>query len=108
MIALHRPRRIPLKAIITARLERWREPTTEWLDRMGIKYQRLIMWPGTDPAARWHDHAAAKWKAAEYAKLDDARIYVESDPHQAKIIAEASGKSVLCPTAGGIVRADDR
>jgi hypothetical protein len=93
------PRVNPIAAIVTGRLERHRGETVAWLDRHGIKYRALHMWPGNDPGER-STEAVANWKGAVVRDLIESRVFVESDPGQAQTIADVSGKWVICPALG--------
>lgn len=98
---LHLPRRRPVPLIVTGRPESTRAITLDWLARHRVDVKRLVMWPGDagpgGPA--WQE--AAKWKAGHF-KASSCDLFAESDPRQAEAIAEASGKSVLCPIAGKV------
>jgi orotate phosphoribosyltransferase len=94
---LYPARMVEVPAIITGRLERHRAVTEAWLAKWGVRCQRLIMSPHTSHLER--NERVAAWKAAEYAKLPQ-EFYVESDPRQSLKIYRASGKKVICPTAG--------
>lgn len=65
-------------AIITARLEKYRTVTTEWLTRHGAQYRELIMWPG-DVGDR-NLQSVAAWKVNACREVD-VSFYVESDPN---------------------------
>lgn len=84
------PRYIPrlkVKAIITGRLEKYREQTEAWLKKHGVKYDDLFMRP---------DASVPHWqhKADHYKELD-AGLFVEDEPGQAAKIYELTGKHVL-------------
>ena len=98
MPPLFLPRRAPIHTIVTGRPESCRDVSTEWLARWGVKVERLVMWPGSPhPAAG----DVAPWKAKHYAE-SDLTLFAESDPEQAAIISEITGKAVLCPAAGRV------
>ena len=100
---LHLPRLKPIPLIVTARHERYRQITEAWLARHGVHAQRLIMrdWPH---ASGHHDNSAiARWKAEHY-KRSGLALFAESDPAQARLIAELAKKPVLCPAAGCVIR----
>ena len=64
-----RPRRIPsmpLKGIVTNRLERHRPETEVWLQRHGIRYDSLVMSPYSSFGERDRAGDAAQRKAAAY------------------------------------------
>lgn len=95
------PRMYPA-VIVTARPESARKVTIDWLARYGVGVKELIMWPG-DPDTRWEKaETVALWKAGIIRERADIRIYAESCPFQAELIAEASGKPVICPDLGHV------
>jgi uncharacterized HAD superfamily protein len=87
---------VPVKAIVTSRLERYRNETEEWLRRHGVHYQQLVMHPAKTPEERrsMNDHASRK--AAVYAQNKDAVLFVESDIRQARKIHQLTSRPVLC------------
>lgn len=88
---LQRPVRDVLPLIATGRRRRYRQHTEQWLASRGIRYERLVF-PATD-----EEHAnPGVLKARAYIE-NRATIFVESEPEQAKLIAEISGKRVICP-----------
>ena len=102
---LHIIRKRPAKLIVTARLEKYRPQTLEWMEQWGVKAKTLIMGPWKSLAERRGSDVAA-WKAGALQKFLDKRgsippqFYVESDRRQAKRIAELTGRLVVCPPAG--------
>jgi orotate phosphoribosyltransferase len=104
---LHLPRRKPIPLIVTARHERFRQITEAWLDHHGVRAQRLIMrdWPYSN--GRHDTSAIARWKAEQY-KRSGLALFAESDPTQARLIAELAKMPVLCPAAGRVIRPIDR
>ena len=96
---LVRSREHPIPVIVTGRLEKYRGATEAWLSRHGIRYGKLVMWPG-GVQERWPNDACAKWKAGVIRPMSGVRVYVESDPRQARVIADHSGKWVVCPELG--------
>lgn len=101
--ALHTPRRRALSAIITARLEKYRQLTAAWLAHYGIRYQRLVMGPWATKGERERADVAA-WKAREFVSTG-LEMFVESDPAQAEAIHRQTGKKVLCPALGRVLPA---
>jgi len=95
--------------IVTARCERYRGETLEWLKRHRVTCRELVMWPG-DPDARWATpDTVAHWKAeilAQLRRTGHIHFYAESDPRQAAIIAEAAKMPVICPAAGRVFNTD--
>jgi hypothetical protein len=99
---LHLPRRQPIPAIVTARLEKYRDMTVDQLQRYGIAVVKLLMGPWKDSEERdWRSYAVVQWKAEQYTN-SPLTLFVESDPRQAESIANFTGKPVLCPTAGRV------
>lgn len=95
--------RVPL--IVTARLDRpeYREITQRWLSGHGIQVDRLVMGPWKSLAQRNQPGRVARWKAKTY-QDSDLKLFIESDPDQARQIARDSGKPVLCPAAKLVYR----
>jgi len=85
---------VPIKAIITSRLERWRVETEEWLERHGVKYASLIMQPDRigDDVRRMS--RPEEYKVAHLTSLG-GKLFVEGDDTQARRIAQLSGVPVI-------------
>ncbi len=91
------PRHFPSYRIgwlVTARLEKYRRQTMDWLNRHGIQYERLMMLNLPNKAARQAARAHAKFKADVYASTN-AVLFVESSHRQAIEIAASAGRPVL-------------
>jgi orotate phosphoribosyltransferase len=97
------PRAKPCRAILTARLERHRTATEEWLRRHGARYDRLVMMDV--PTHRDRGDVAA-WKARELAAVAPS-MYFESSPLMARRIRELWGGTVLCPPASLVLPGDE-
>jgi uncharacterized HAD superfamily protein len=82
-------------ALVTGRRERYRAQTERWMAQHGIAYGALHMLDAPHEALTTERHAAHK--AAIYEK-SPARLFIESDAVQAKLIAQTTGKDVLCWT----------
>jgi len=111
-LANARPRHLPRKwptVIVTARCEKYRPETMDWLKRHRVACRELVMWPG-DPDARWATpDTVAYWKAdilTQLRRTGHIHFYAESDPRQAAIIAEAAKMPVICPAAGRVFNID--
>lgn len=63
------------KAIVTARLEKFRDVTTDWLQRHKVQYQELIMWDNDQSRTLTN---VASWKR-NVCRYLDVSFYVESD-----------------------------
>lgn len=104
---LYLTRKVAVPMIVTARVEKYRPHTEEWLRRYGVSCNELVMapWP-TSAERRRHDMAA--FKAEHYKRFLKRRhslkppLFIESDQHQAARIAEMSGGYVVCPAVGRV------
>jgi len=104
---LYTPRRCPIPLIVTARIERYRAETEDWLRRHGITWYRLVMHPAATLAERRRENIAA-FKAAHYAEwaakhraTPGPHIFFESEDHQAREIAKLSKLLAICPHTAG-------
>lgn len=88
---------VPVGWLVTARLEKYRAATEDWLARHGVEYRRLEMLDLPDAAMRREKGAHVPHKADAYAR-SRAMLFIESDPSQARQIAERAGRPVLCVT----------
>jgi hypoxanthine phosphoribosyltransferase len=77
--------------IVTARLEKYRKETEEWLEKHEVNYGKLIMMDGDYRVGTDH----AKWKAGVLKNLPEGTNYYESSTDQAKRIYELTGIQVL-------------
>ncbi len=83
-------------AIVTSRLEKYREETEEWLLKHNVKYKHLFMLNLNSAEERRKLRCHATFKAKIYCKLRKTVCFIESDPVQAKQISNLSGKPVIC------------
>ena len=86
--------------IVTARLDKWREPTEEWLKKNNISYNNLFMGPWNNISERFNVNIG-KWKADIYKDLSKT-LFVESDLTQALEIYKHTGKDVLHYESGRV------
>lgn len=94
-----RPLHLPtdwVKAIVTNRLERYRDETEAWLRKHGVEYKELIMMDYPDGATRRQMNTYSAHKAKAYREDPEAKLFIESDIKQAIEIANLSRKEVLC------------
>lgn len=89
---LYLPRRTVVPIVVTARREKYRNLTMNWLNKYGIRVQQLIM--RDFEVNNWSEELGA-WKASFYS--DNYVLFAESEPEQAKVIQRITGKPVLCP-----------
>ena len=104
---LYGPRKVPIPLIVTARIERYRQPTLEWLDRHRIQVHKLVMHPASTLAERQrHDIAAFKakhflqWSRSHKMIGPPPLMFVESEDWQAKRIHELTKLTTVCPGSG--------
>jgi len=95
------PKNTHVYAIITARLEKYRPWTEDWLRKYGITFDHLIMGQWETKKER-QGHCIGKYKADHCKKLS-CEIFVESDAIQASIIKDNSDVAVICPELGGSI-----
>lgn len=81
-------------ALVTSRLERYREPTEAWLREHGIRYRQLIMMDVPEGQSRTEGNRHVAFKARAYEETG-AQLFVESSPGLALHLAEATGRPVL-------------
>ena len=101
-----RPRRIPtipLKGIVTNRLERHRPETEAWLRKHGIQYGTLTMSPHATFTERDQARDAAQRKADAYQADPSLRLFVESDDNQALEIARLTRRPVFSIAQNNLV-----
>lgn len=91
---------VPILAVVTNRLEKYRQETEEWLKRHEVKYKHLIMHPAETPQQRRAANDYAERKAAAYNREPSALVFAESDVLQASKINKLTNRPVLCTCAG--------
>ena len=101
---LYLARKSPIH-IVTARIEKYRQQTLDWLEKWSVQVASLTMGPWESYQERLSSDVGA-WKAGkfiEFKKRDMSSVcdsmFVESDPLQAKRIFDVSGGVVVCPSA---------
>ncbi len=100
------PRRVPsmpLRGIVTNRLERHRPETEAWLKRHRIPYESLQMSPHATFAARDNARDAAFRKATAYDADPSLLLFVESDDQQALEVARRTGRPVFSTARNNLV-----
>ena len=92
--ALVRPT-VEIKALVTCRLEKYRDLTVEWLSNNDIRYKHLFMMNYRTKEERIADKKYAKFKAKIYKKTKTV-LFIESSYMQAVEISRLTNKSVFC------------
>lgn len=93
---IQRPLRSVIPLIATGRKRTFRKHTEEWLAARGIRYEQLVF-PANDDEL----NNPGVMKADAYGQ-SRATIFVESDQQQARLIAEMTGKRVICPATSEV------
>ena len=83
-------------ALVTYRIERYREVTEGWLRRYGVEYGRLFMYDAESYEARNSKESPACYKARLYKAAEWAILFLESSAGQAEQINRITGKPVFC------------
>ena len=98
------PRRATIPLIVTGRHRKYRDATRAWLDRHGVRAERIEMrdW-AVDPSRAWHEQHG-EFKAAHYGP-SGCGYFAESCPLQAEVIHRLTGKPVICPALGKVLGA---
>ena len=86
---------VPVGALVSCRLEKYRQYTEQWLNEHNVKYNELELLPIATKAERikWGRHGQYK---GEYYRNSNYCLFIESSKEQAYVIAEISHKPVLC------------
>jgi len=87
---------MPIKAVVTSRIEKYRKETEKWLAKHNVMYSKLIMHPASTPELRrqMNDHAIRKAEA--YMQIPEGNLFIESDVKQAAQIFKLTQRPVLC------------
>lgn len=93
----------PIGRLVTARLEKYREPTESWLRLHQIEFDELEMLDLPSKEARQAANAHAAFKADIY-RSSGALIFIESSAVQSATIAEFTGRPVVCTDNGRLYR----
>ena len=93
---------VPVRCLVTNRLEKYREPTEEWLRQHGVQYEHLIMEDLSSKEGEQTPLQNAAHKADAYVETE-AALFIESAPDQASDIARLAGKPVYCVSTSEMV-----
>ena len=86
---------VPIKTLISCRLEKYRSLTETWLKTHGIIYEHLILLNMPDAISRRKWGKYGDYKAAEYNR-SNYLFFIESSLNEAKRIKEITKKPVFC------------
>jgi len=99
------PRKVAVPLIVSFRIEPWRAVTEAWMARWGVRTKQLVLHPSQTIQERNRTHSVAEHKGKLF-RDSPCLIMFESDERQARTIADASGKLVIVPSTGKIIRPD--
>lgn len=94
----------PVGYIVTSRLQKYSEETSLWLKKYNIQYEGLIMLNLESAEQRRALGIHADFKAKVYHELKNSSLFIESEPRQAKKIAQLTKKDVFCVENSTIYR----
>lgn len=103
------PKIIPTQNVgklVTARLEKYRSETEEWLRDNKVSYGDLVMMPQKSAQERMRAGNHAEFKAEIY-KNSDSILFIESDYAQAVEICRISQKPVFCVGNKSMINPDN-
>lgn len=95
----NKPHFFKIRRLVTGRFERYRSLTEQWLNKHGIEYEELTMFPNEKEQDRQTNHhkAVGDWKGDLFAKDSGAKFFIESELAEAEFIHEkARHKQVIC------------
>lgn len=92
-------------ALVTSRLEKYRDATVSWLSKHGIQYNHLHMLDLPDKATRLELGTHGRFKG-EVFRDTPFRLFIESDLSQAVEIARIAGKPALAMDRQRLLRPD--
>lgn len=98
------PRKEPIPLIVSMRLEPWRAVTEAWMARWGVKTRKLVLHPAQTIRDRERDRDRVTVHKGKTFRDSQCSIMFESDPKQARVIADVSGKLVVVPTTGEVFK----
>ena len=81
--------------LVTSRLEKYRKETEIWLEKNGVKYNKLVMLDLPNKEARQKANNHATHKANTY-KSNEYSLFFESSINQAVEINQITSKPVFC------------
>lgn len=89
--------KVPIGAIVTYRITKYKEVTEEWLRKNGIKYNALLMFNADNWRERNYSGISPEQAKADfYKKHPEFLLFIESNDREAQMIHKLSGKQVLC------------
>lgn len=85
-----------IKALVTSRLEKYRNETETWLKKNDVKYEKLYMLDLPSKEERIRQKMHGKFKSEIYSMLTNTILFIESNKKQALEISKITKKPVLC------------
>lgn len=93
------PKLFKARALVTGRLEKYRDITEKWLEKYDFNYNELIMFPNELEEKRNNNHSfeVGSYKGIIMTKINEP-FFVESELSEAKIIKRIyNSGTVICP-----------
>ena len=88
--------KVPVGAIVTYRISKYRDVTESWLKKNGIKYGELTMFNANNWRERDYSGISPEVLKANYYKSHGQfLLFIESNDREARRIHELTGKQVL-------------
>lgn len=89
--------KVPVGAICTYRITKYKDITEEWLRKNGIKYGSLFMFNASNWRERNYSGISPEVAKADlYKNHPEYILFIESNDREAQRIHQLSGKQVLC------------
>lgn len=94
------PKLFKASKIVTARLEKYRSITEQWLKKHDFNYNELVMFPTQRQQERDQNHVIVigQYKAQVFNSSYKERFFIESEVSEANIIKSLTDKAVMCPS----------
>ncbi|UAW98048.1 phosphoribosyltransferase [Halopseudomonas nanhaiensis] len=87
---------IKASRLVTTRFERYRSDTEAWLQRHGVEYDSLHMFPDVPEDQRRQPGAKIRFKARIYREDPHCVLFIESEETHASGIMQLADKPVFC------------
>jgi hypothetical protein len=95
------PRGVEIPLVVSFRLERWRAASEAWLAAHGCRVKRLALHQARSERERDAALDVAGHKGAAF-RDSPCGVMFESEPQQARVIADVAGKPVIVPRTGEV------
>lgn len=94
---------VEIGTIVSCRFEKYKTLTENWLQSHGVRYRNLILM--NTQAKATDDRPSSHWQfKAESFKHAGGRLFIDSDPREARAIAKHTNLPVLCVGSNEMLR----